>query len=136
MASPGTQTAMASPGKLAPPACRPWLVPVPSGRVRLQERGFDPTLLLARCYARRFGLRVLPARRLREVPPQAGQGLAARLQGPQGVFMLPPVQGPVLLLDDVLTTGATLAALGRAVARAGATSVGAVVLAQTPAQGR
>lgn len=117
------------------PAAGPWLIAVPGDPGRLRERGYDPLALLAVRYARRHRLVRHPALRLRARPAQAGLGARSRRDNLRGAFSVPalPQAGPVLLLDDVLTTGSTLAALSAAVRDAGANWVGGVVLARTPA---
>ena len=64
---------------------------------------------------------------------QVGRGRAARLSGPGGRIEVraPPPQR-VLLVDDVVTTGATLGACARALRAAGAQEVAALVYARTP----
>lgn len=101
---------------------------VPTTVERRRRRGFDQARLLARAVARQ---RRLPCRRLlrrRPGPPQTGLSRAERLEGP----LLEPVgrsPGRVLLVDDVVTTGATLAAAARALGQAGASEVHAVAAA-------
>jgi predicted amidophosphoribosyltransferase len=105
-----------------------WVPAVPAHR---RERGYDPGELLARRVAR--VLRV-PARRLlvrRGDRPQTGQGRAARLAGPD-LAVRRRVPARVLVVDDVVTTGGSLAAAARALREAGADRVHAAVLAATP----
>jgi predicted amidophosphoribosyltransferase len=109
-------------------------VPVPLHPVRLRRRGFNQAAVLARAIAERTGL--APAdclRRRGPGPPQVGRGRGARLAGPAGSIQargsVPPV---ALLVDDVVTTGATLAACAIALREAGATEVSAVAFARTP----
>lgn len=91
------------------------LVPVPAHRARRRQRGFDPAALLARELARRTRLPVLAAL-VREDGPrdgQVGRTRDARLAGPD-VRLRRRVDAPVLLVDDVVTTGATLRACAAA----------------------
>lgn len=116
----------------------PVLITVPSGDRRLRERGHDHLDLLASAWQRQRGVwQRWPARRVREPGAQAGLDRRARESNLRGAFevdALPPGT-PVCLLDDVLTTGATLRELARAARAAGAGRVTAVVLARTPAAG-
>lgn len=112
------------------------IVSVPLGRARLVERGYDQAALLADELARAAGLRRhrlrAALRRLRETPPQVGQGRAERTRNVAGAFAAAPdVAGrPVVLVDDVVTTGATAAAAAGALRAAGASSVTVVALAR------
>jgi ComF family protein len=116
----------------------PAVVGVPSTGLRNRQRGFDPGALLARETARRLGLRALPAlRRLRSSPPQSRLSRPERTANVAGVFegAASAAGRPVLLVDDIVTTGATAFAAARALHRAGASRVHLLVLARTPAPG-
>lgn len=126
------------PGRAAAPpgtAVRPWLLAVPGDPLRLRQRGFDHLALLSAPYAARHGLTRLDAWRSAASGPQAGLGRRGRRTNLKGVFTVPSLRpgSAVLLLDDVLTTGATLGELALSCRAAGAGWVGAVVLARTPA---
>lgn len=108
----------------------------PASVARIRERGFNPALVLARHAARRLGLRI-DARALakvRHTPPQAGLGREDRQRNLAGAFALRGrVAGMhVAVVDDVMTTGATLAALASVLKEAGARRVSGWVAARTP----
>jgi ComF family protein len=119
----------------APPSVAgPVVVTIPLGRRRRIERGYDQAALLGDALARSAGLRRLRGalRRVRETPPQVGLDRTARIRNVAGAFLArPSVRGlDVLLVDDVVTTGATADAAARALAEAGARSVRVAALAR------
>ena len=112
------------------------VVPVPLHEVRLAERGFNQSALLARRVSRRLGAPLRPALvRIRDTPQQTALDGAARIANVAGAFRARhpcSVRGcAVLLIDDVCTTGATLAECARAMREAGARSVASAVVART-----
>lgn len=123
--------AAASAALAAPPAVPGTvLVAVPSSRAARRRRGFEPVRLLAA----RAGIRVLPV--FAPARPHAAQkslGVTDRARNLADAFRLRrPVDGlRVLLLDDVATTGATLAAASEVLRAGGAEVRGAAVLAAT-----
>ena len=103
----------------------------PTSRERRRRRGFDPAELLARAVARRLDLRVVGLLDRLPGPPQTGLPAAARRRGPRFVARR-HVPGAVLLVDDIATTGATLASAADALRIADARVVLAVTAARTP----
>lgn len=107
------------------------VVPVPSARARVRERGAD----LVPAAARRGGLPVTPVlRQRRGAADQAGLDREQRRANLAGrVRCTRALEGyDVLLVDDVATTGASLAEAARAVAASGGRVVGAATVAATP----
>lgn len=118
------------------PGPRPALVvPVPVHPRRLRARGFHPAGMLARVVARQLGAPAAPDAlvAVRETASQTGLDRAARRRNvrdafaPRAGFAAPRV---VVLVDDVATTGATLASCARALRRAGARRIVAVCVAR------
>ena len=105
----------------------------PTSASRRRRRGYDQAELLARAVARQLGVpcRRLLARREDGRGPQAGRSRRERLDGPVFVVRgrVPPA---VLLVDDVVTTGATLQAAEVALTAAGARRVRCIAAAATP----
>jgi ComF family protein len=111
------------------------LVPVPLHPRRLRQRGFNQSLLLARALGRLAGLPVADAlaRRI-ETATQTGLSAAARRRNVKGAFRAvrpAAIAGRVVVLvDDVLTTGATARACAQALRGAGASAVRLLTLAR------
>lgn len=119
------------------------LVPVPSARHAVRARGHDATLRLARTAARELGRSGLPCRVApvlrpsRRVADQAGLGAAARRRNLHGALTVPLALRPrlagrqLVLVDDLVTTGASLAEAARALAAAGTPPLAAATVAAT-----
>ena len=118
-----------------------WLVPVPLGPKRLWQRGYNQSERLARALARHWRRPVVDLlTRARETATQTTLTPDARLANVAGAFAMKNVQRPMInepwalnighstliLVDDVFTTGATLAEAARALEVAGAATVAAV----------
>jgi ComF family protein len=113
-------------------------VPVPLSWRRLAGRTFNQSQVLLAHAARGLILPTRPAalRRVRDTPSQAGLGVAARRANVAGAFAVPASQRRhvagrrVLLVDDIMTTGATLAAAARALIEVGAAEVSCFAFAR------
>ncbi|MFI0858181.1 ComF family protein [Streptomyces sp. NPDC021098] len=137
----------AAPGALprAPGVPPLLLVPVPSARRAVGARGHDPARRIARAAAGVLRREGCPARvpsvlrQRRRVTDQSGLGARQRRANVTGALEAVPgggrllVAGPVVLVDDLMTTGASLAEAARAVAQAGGRVVGGAVVAAPPA---
>jgi ComF family protein len=121
---------------LTPIADRAVVVPVPLHPTRLRERGYNQAALLARGLARRAGRRLALRAlvRQRATTTQARLDAAARRANLADAFVAPaPLpDASVVLVDDVLTTGATADACARALRAAGATHVLVLTVGRTP----
>jgi ComF family protein len=120
-----------------PPADR--IVPVPLHAMRFFARGYNQADLIARRLARDLDLRVADGllRRRRRTAAQSGLDAARRRRNVRGAFAVHAGRGKapprsVALVDDVMTTGATLGACTRALKRAGVHSVTLWVAARAP----
>lgn len=115
------------------------LTPVPLSSARLRERGFNQALEIARPLAREGDLRLEPelCRRTRDTVPQTDLPWKKRAQNLRGAFHCEqPIEGmSVAVLDDVMTTGATLNEVAKALKAAGARRVVNWVVARTPSAG-
>lgn len=116
------------------------VLPMPLSTARLRQRGFNQALELAR--------RLAPAKtdatlllRTRDTPAQSGLGRAERLRNLRGAFAVEPLRAAavrgkhILLIDDVMTSGASVFTAAQVLKTAGAARVTALVLARTDPPG-
>lgn len=116
------------------------VAPVPLHPLRLLKRRYNQAAELARPVARRAGLECLPdvLVRARRTDSQGGKSGAGRRRNVQGAFAVPDARAKrvrgrrILLIDDVLTTGATVNACAKVLLKAGARAVDVAVVARVP----
>jgi predicted amidophosphoribosyltransferase len=106
------------------------IVPVPTARLRSFTRGFDPAAELAAALARQTGLPLSPCLSRRGGGRQVGRRRAARIGHPPVIHARGPAPRSVLLVDDVLTTGATLSSCASALRSAGSVRVAAITFSR------
>ena len=113
------------------------LVPVPIHAARLRERGYDQAVLLAEAAGRGLGLPVVAAlQRAERTAAQHALGRRARAANVGHAFILAPAAQAhlggraVVLIDDILTTGATLSACAAVLEAHGARAVAGLVVAR------
>jgi ComF family protein len=111
-----------------------YIVPVPTATSRVRRRGYDQAKLLARELAKRDQLVLLDCLSRSGQAHQVGASRRERLRQLQAAFRVrsaPLIKGRrIMLVDDVVTTGATLEAAATVLRAAGAKSVDAMVFAQ------
>jgi predicted amidophosphoribosyltransferase len=116
---------------LAPPGVLSGtIVPVPTAPLRSLARGFDPAAEIATALAGLTGLPTSRALSRRGQGRQVGRRRGRRLGDPPAISAAACVPRSVVLIDDVLTTGATLSACARALRGAGAIRVAAVTFSR------
>lgn len=114
------------------------VLPIPLHWTRLFLRRYNQAALLSAALSQHTGLRHCPdaLRRLRHTSSQEGRSRAARFEALEGAFRIHPGRipqirdHPVLLVDDVMTSGATFSHASMACLAAGATSVSILALAR------
>lgn len=111
------------------------IVPMPLHSLRLRERGFNQAGEIARPLARRLGVKLDMFALLRDhpTPPQVGLSAAARVHNVRGAFRCQRdlTGARVAVVDDVLTTGASLSEVARCLKGRGAVAVENWVVART-----
>ena len=128
---------------LQPLTARDWVIALPLSRERLQTRGFNQSWELASALARQSRTRAQADAtlllRVKNTRPQSQLKREARLANVKGVFQVDPLRAPgldgrrVVLVDDVMTSGASLFSAAQVLRDAGAAHITAVVLARTAA---
>ena len=112
------------------------LIPIPLHRARLRQRGYNQALELARDLGGELNLPVLPTalRRVRATAPMPGLDLTTRRRNVRGAFAVNGTALParVALIDDVMTSGATLNEAAKVLKRAGVEWVEVWVLSRKP----
>ncbi len=111
------------------------LIPVPLGRKRLRERGYNQVALVARPLAYRAGIQYLPHAlwKARETRSQVGLNVSQRQKNVLNAYQADTrrVAGKtILVMDDVSTTGATISACTEALLSAGARDVYGITIAR------
>jgi competence protein ComFC len=112
-----------------------FILPVPIGRKRLRERGYNQVALIARPLSLACGLDYRPGalKRKRETVSQVGLSAVERRENMRDAFFADPrfVRGKIILVvDDVATTGSTLISCSEALLQAGASDVYALTVAR------
>ncbi len=107
------------------------LVPVPAAPLRGRWRGFDPAEEIACELARITGRPLEPCLRRSQGARQVGRSRSARLAAPPRVRVRGEAPPAAILVDDVLTTGATLTACARALRAGGSRRVVALTFARS-----
>lgn len=113
------------------------IVPVPLHRRRFRSRGFNQSDILARCVSSELQIPVVyPVQRLRNTTPQVGLRSDQRLENLEDAFGIdvdehPDLSGArMLIVDDVMTTGATISAVASTLANAGSGDLFGLTLAR------
>ncbi|MEO6118669.1 MAG: ComF family protein [Methylotenera sp.] len=111
------------------------IIPMPMHHARLKERGFNQALEIARILAKNTQIKLdyTSCQRIKLTPPQASLPLKERIKNIRGVFNCTQnLQGlNIALVDDVMTTGASLNELAKTLKKAGTAHVECWVIART-----
>ncbi len=115
----------------------PLVVPIPMHTEKQRERGYNQADLIAKAFCAQTGLKLVRQGLIRQraTAPQFGLGVQARQQNLTGAFTLGPAlpprsPQPVLLLDDIYTTGTTVQAAAQELRRGGVSVCGVVTVAR------
>lgn len=111
------------------------IIPVPLGKNRLKERGYNQTALVARPLAHEVGILYLPQalRKIRETRSQVGLTVSQRQENVRQAYEANPElvkHRSILLMDDVATTGSTISACTESLLSAGAQEVYVLTIAR------
>jgi ComF family protein len=113
-----------------------FIVPMPLHPSRLRERGFNQAMEIARSVSRCCGAALLPeaCKRIKNTPSQTGLPWKEREKNIKNAFTCEAsfVGKHIVILDDVLTTGATLNELAKVIRQHGAIEVTGWIIARTP----
>ena len=126
---------LATPGVRSALARAHYLLPMPLSQQRLRSRGFNQTLLLARALSP-AKLRSDALLRTRDTAAQSALSLEQRLHNVRGAYSVAPAHAPglrgrrIVLLDDVMTSGASLHAAQSALRSVGVQHICALVIAR------
>ena len=139
LAAPLAALLPAAPGVASALSLADMAIPLPLSSERLAERGYNPAQLLAQhCTPAHVPVRLDLLLRTRDTPPQHNLPRAQRLRNVRGVYAVEPLRAAdlagrrVVLIDDVMTTGASLFEAARTVRSAGAAHITALALGRTP----
>lgn len=118
-----------------------WVLPLPLSPQRLESRGFNQSWLLAQHLTRQSSTAAAADARLllriRDTRPQSQLVREERLTNVKGAFMVEPLRAVqvagrhIVLVDDVMTSGASIYTAAQALQQAGAAQITALVLART-----
>ncbi len=111
------------------------IVPIPTIPSHIRQRGYDHMLLIARALASKRNLRYEPYLQRASITSQRGAGRSQRASQAASAFTAAPLRNvhvPYLILDDVITTGATFEHAARTLRDAGAENIWAAAIARQP----
>lgn len=109
------------------------VVPIPTIARHIRLRGYDHATLIARCFAHRRGLVYSPVLKRKTNTVQVGAGKALRRRQACDAFMCPKkisTDVPYLIIDDIITTGATLTSAAKCLQQAGAKQIMVAAIAR------